>query len=51
MYGENFVISTALTDLGLRARTFLNKLPLFSEINQAWQGLKIGFIRSDELTY
>ena len=48
------VISTAQTDLGLRSRTFslkINKLPAFSEINQAWQCLKIVFIRSDEFKY
>ena len=48
------VISTAKTDLGLRSRTFslkINKLPTFSEITQAWQCLKIVFIRSDEVTY
>ena len=42
------------TELGLRSRTFslkINKLPTFSEITQAWQCLKIVFIRSDELTY
>ena len=48
------VISTAQTDLGLRSRTSslkLNKLPTFSEITQAWQCLKVVFIRSDEFTY
>ena len=40
--------STAQTNLGLRPRTFslkINKLPIFSEITQAWQCLKIVFIR------
>ena len=48
------VISTAQTDIGPRTRTFslkINKLPTFSEITQAWQCLKIAFIRSDEFTY
>ena len=46
------VISTARTDLGLRTRTLkINNLPTFSEINQAWQCLKIVFIRSAEFTY
>ena len=38
------VISNAQTDLGLRSRTFclkINKLPIFSEITQSWQCLKI----------
>ena len=46
------VISTAQTDLGLISRLFslkINKLPIFSEINQGWQYLKIVFIRPNEL--
>ena len=45
--GDNFVILTAQTDLGLRSRKFFSKklmLPTFSEITQAWQCLKIGFL-------
>ena len=48
------VTSTAQTDLGLRYRTFsqkINWLITFSEITQAWQCLKIVFIWSDEFTY
>ena len=44
------VTSTAQTGLGLRYRTFsqkINKLITFSEITQAWQCLKIVLIRSD----
>ena len=47
-------ISTAQTDLGLRSRIFslnLIRVITFSEITQAWQCLKIVFIRSDEFTY
>ena len=42
------VTSTAQTDLGMRYRTFsqkINELITFSEITQAWQCLKIVFIR------
>ena len=42
-------MSSAQTDLGRRSRTFslkINNLPTFSEITQAWQCLKIVFIRS-----
>ena len=49
---EYIVTSTAQTDLGLRYRTFsqkINWLITFSEITQAWQCLKIAIIRSDEL--
>ena len=48
------VVSTAQTDLGLRPGTFslkINNCPTFSKITQAWQCLKIVFIRSDEFTY
>ena len=48
------VTSTAQTDLGLRYRTFsqkINWLITFSEITQAWQCLQIVFIRSDVFTY
>ena len=51
---HTLVTSTAQTDLGLRYRTFSlkkNWLITFSEITQAWQCLKIVFIRSDEFTY
>ena len=47
------VILTAQTDLGLRSRNFSlknNYLITFFEITQAWQCLKIVFIRSHELT-
>ena len=43
------VSSTAQTNLDLRCRTFslkINKFSSFSEITQAWQCLKIVFIRS-----
>ena len=46
------VISTAQTDFGLRSFSLnINKLPTFSEITQAWQYLKIVFIRSDDCVY
>ena len=44
---------TSLTDIGLRSRFFslkISKLSTFSEITQAWECLKIVFIRSDEFT-
>ena len=50
----DFNWSTAQTDLGLRSRTFslkINKLLTFSEINQAWQCLKIVFIWPDKLNF
>ena len=48
------VASTAQTDLGLRYRTFSQKINwfiTFFEITNAWKCLKIVFIRSDEFTY
>ena len=54
IYKYRVNIPTAQIDLGLNSRTFslkINKLPTFSEITQAWQCLKIVFIRSDEFTY
>ena len=47
---------TAMTDLGLRSRTFslnINKLPTFSEINQGWQCLnnKFSLLVSDEYVF
>ena len=54
MQSTHIVTSTAQTDLGLRYRTFsqkMNQLITFSEITQEWQCLKIVFMRSDEFTY